>query len=39
MEKAQRPAFPKPTEARTRLQPRERVSVDVWLAGKGGRDG
>jgi hypothetical protein len=31
MAAAERTAFPKPTECRVRLQPRERPSVDAWL--------
>jgi len=34
MELAQRPAWGKPSEARQRLQPRPRPSLDAWLAGE-----
>ena len=37
MELAQRPAWSKPSEARQRLQPRPRPSLDAWL--EGGLDG
>ena len=33
MAAAERPAFPKPTDCRERLQPRVRPSVEEWLAG------
>ncbi|MFT5684414.1 MAG: hypothetical protein ACI8RZ_005355 [Myxococcota bacterium] len=40
MELAQRPAWSKPSQARQRLQPRPRPSLDAWLAGEeGGRNG
>ncbi len=39
LELIQREAFPKPSQARTRLEPRPRpASVDVWLA-SGGQNG